>query len=140
MSKIRWVLVVVVVVLVALGYVSNRMASTHKRVQAVALINALQQLHDVAVGTNQADSVARDLDPSSVRTRVLDRLGHGPQLLPSFVNTDSVYVTRQRIPFQSTNLLLSIKAGDRLIYAITADRQARELSIDQFRSWQHEGL
>jgi hypothetical protein len=140
MSKVQWIMVTAVVLLIALVYVSHRMATTHKRVQAVALINALQQIYDVAVGTNRTDAVGPDFDPPSIRKRILDRLGHGPQLLPTFVNTNDVYVTHQAVLLQSTNLLLAIKAGDRLIYAITADRQARELSIDQFRSWKHEGL
>ena len=140
MLKIRWVFVVAVILLVAFSYVSYRMESTQRRVHSVAMINALQQFYDVAVGTNQADSGDNTFDPPSVRKRIIDRLGRSPQVLPSFVNADNIFVTHKAVPFQSTNLLLSIKAGDRLIYAITGDRQSRELSIDQFRSWQHEGL
>jgi Tfp pilus assembly protein FimT len=140
MTKPGMIVVSVFAVLFALGYTSTRMASSRRRVHAIALVATLQQLYDAAIVTNQADSVSQDLVPATVRQRLLNRLESVPQVLPSFVDTDNIYVTQRALPVQSTNLFLVIKAANKLIYGITADRQPKALSYEEFDAWSHERL
>lgn len=140
MSKIGWKLVIVFVILLSLGYVSTRITLSHRKVRAAALIGALQRLYDATIVTNQTGSVCHDLALATVRQRLLNKLEATSQVLPSFVGTSDLYVTQQTMPIQSNDVFLVIKVTDKLIYAITADRHSKALSLEEFDAWPHEGL
>jgi len=61
-------------------------------------------------------------------------------ILPSFVNSQDVFLPRESVSIPSDGLVCVVRVGDTRLYGITGKRAWREVSPPEFDGWPHESL
>ena len=130
-----------VVAALGIGFVAFRSANSHRDIMLGALQRGMERAYDQAVAGTPRPSPEQpfSLPTSALRTVLLDAKEQRT-ILPSFVNSQDVFLSRESVAIPSDGLVCVVRIGDNRLYGITGKRAWREVSSGEFDSWSHESL
>lgn len=132
---------VAVVAAVGIGITAFRSANSHRNIMLGALQRGLERAYDQAIATtsNSKPEHPSSLPPSALRTVLLNAKGQHI-ILPTFVSTQDVFLSRRSVSIPSDELVCVVRVSDACLYGITGKRAWREVNPSEFGGWPHESL
>jgi len=121
-----------------IAFFAFRSAESHQDVMLDALQRGMERVYDSAI---TGESGSEPVQSPSVSSRAVRKiLSKEPQLLPSFVSPENVFVARRTSAVPSDELVFLIKLESTRFYGITGNRLWRMVTPEELETWPHESL